>query len=154
MHFCSNCSNMYYIEINSEDSNKLVYYCRKCGNKDSLLAVDNLCVSKVQIKKTEQSFNHIINKYTKLDPTLPRVSKILCPNPECKTNHGSAKASASAPTPALTPEPVPTFGTVLRNRNSSNGRKPQNGHAMPGTCGPFTASPDKGRSRVRPASGR
>lgn len=95
MHFCSNCKNMYYIEINSEDSNKLVYYCRKCGNKDSLLAVDNLCVSKVQIKKTEQSFNHIINKYTKLDPTLPRVSKILCPNPECKTNHVS-KASASA----------------------------------------------------------
>lgn len=89
MHFCSNCSNMYYIEINSEDSNKLVYYCRKCGNKDSLLAVDNLCVSKVQIKKSEQSFNHIINKYTKLDPTLPRVSKILCPNSDCKTNHGS-----------------------------------------------------------------
>jgi CRISPR/Cas system-associated protein Cas5 (RAMP superfamily) len=81
---------MYYIEINSEDSNKLVYYCRKCGNKDSLLAVDNLCVSKVQIKKSEQSFNHIINKYTKLDPTLPRVSKILCPNPDCKTNHGSS----------------------------------------------------------------
>ena len=87
MHFCSNCSNMYYIEINSEDSNKLVYYCRKCGNKDSLLAVDNLCVSKVQIKKTEQSFNHIINKYTKLDPTLPRINKILCPNANCSTNH-------------------------------------------------------------------
>jgi hypothetical protein len=81
---------MYYIEINSEDSNKLVYYCRKCGNKDSLLAVDNLCVSKIQIKKTEQSFNHIINKYTKLDPTLPRISKILCPNNECETNHNSS----------------------------------------------------------------
>jgi aspartate carbamoyltransferase regulatory subunit len=78
---------MYYIEINSEDSNKLVYYCRKCGNKDSLLAVDNLCVSKVQIKKSEQSFNHIINKYTKLDPTLPRINKILCPNANCSTNH-------------------------------------------------------------------
>ena len=30
-----------------------------------------------------------------MDPTLPRVSKILCPNSDCKTNHGSSKASDS-----------------------------------------------------------
>ncbi len=86
MHFCSNCSNMYYIRINSDDPNKLVYYCRKCGNEDKLLAIENVCVSKTHIKKSEQSFSHIINKYTKLDPTLPRVNTILCPNPDCLTN--------------------------------------------------------------------
>ena len=86
MHFCSNCSNMYYIRINSDDPNKLVYYCRKCGNEDKLLAIENVCVSKTHIKKSEQSFSHIINKYTKLDPTLPRVSNVLCPNPDCVTN--------------------------------------------------------------------
>ena len=86
MHFCSNCSNMYYIRINSDDPNKLVYYCRHCGNEDKLLSVDNLCVSKTQLQKSEQSFNHIINKYTKLDPTLPRINTILCPNPDCETN--------------------------------------------------------------------
>lgn len=86
MHFCSNCQNMYYIRINPEDPNKLVYYCRNCGNEDKLLTIDNVCVSKTQIKKSEQSFNHIINKYTKLDPTLPRINKVLCPNPDCKTN--------------------------------------------------------------------
>ena len=86
MHFCSNCSNMYYIRINSDDPNKLVYYCRKCGNEDKLLAIENVCVSKTQIKKSEQSFSHIINKYTKLDPTLPRINTILCPNSECETN--------------------------------------------------------------------
>lgn len=86
MHFCSNCQNMYYIRINPEDPNKLVYYCRNCGNEDKLLTIDNVCVSKTQIKKSEQSFNHIINKYTKLDPTLPRINKVLCPNHECKTN--------------------------------------------------------------------
>ena len=52
MHFCSNCSNMYYIRINSDDPNKLVYYCRKCGNEDKLLAIENVCVSKTQIKKS------------------------------------------------------------------------------------------------------
>jgi aspartate carbamoyltransferase regulatory subunit len=77
---------MYYIRINSDDPNKLVYYCRKCGNEDKLLAIENVCVSKTQIKKSEQSFSHIINKYTKLDPTLPRVSNVLCPNPDCLTN--------------------------------------------------------------------
>ena len=86
MHFCSNCSNMYYIRINADDTNKLVYYCRNCGNEDKLLAVENVCVSKTQIKKSEQTFTHIINKYTKLDPTLPRIKNVLCPNADCATN--------------------------------------------------------------------
>ena len=86
MHFCSKCSNMYYIRINSDDPNSLVYYCRQCGNEDKSIGVDNVCVSKIQIKKSEQSFNHIINKYTKLDPTLPRINNVLCPNPDCATN--------------------------------------------------------------------
>ena len=86
MHFCIKCSNMYYIRINEDDPNKLVYYCRKCGQEDSLLAAENVCVSKTLIKKSEQSFNHIINKYTKHDPTLPRINNILCPNSDCSTN--------------------------------------------------------------------
>jgi DNA-directed RNA polymerase subunit M/transcription elongation factor TFIIS len=77
---------MYYIRINADDSNKLIYYCRKCGNEDTTITATNICVSKTQIKKTEQSFNHIINKYTKFDPTLPRIDNILCPNTDCPTN--------------------------------------------------------------------
>lgn len=86
MHFCANCQNMYYIRIDTDNPNKLIYYCRKCGNEDKLLTAENVCVSTTQIKKGNQSFAHIINKYTKLDPTLPRISTILCPNADCKTN--------------------------------------------------------------------
>ena len=86
MHFCTICDNMYYIRIDTSNPNQLVYYCRKCGNHDSELAVKNVCVSKTQIKKTEQTFSYIINKYTKLDPTLPRINNILCPNTDCATN--------------------------------------------------------------------
>lgn len=86
MHFCSICKNMYYIRINEKDTNKLEYYCRNCGHEDHLIAVDNICVSKTIIKKSEQSFNNIINRYTKLDPTLPRINNILCPNADCETN--------------------------------------------------------------------
>jgi aspartate carbamoyltransferase regulatory subunit len=77
---------MYYIRIDADNTNKLVYYCRKCGNEDSLLASENVCVSKIQIKKTEQTFSHIINKYTKFDNTLPRINNIQCPNSNCITN--------------------------------------------------------------------
>ena len=91
MRFCTNCQNMYYIRINSENENTLVYYCRKCGNEDTSVAVDNVCVLKTQIKKTEQSFSHVINKYTKLDPTLPRLTNILCPTETCETNTKEVK---------------------------------------------------------------
>jgi DNA-directed RNA polymerase subunit M/transcription elongation factor TFIIS len=77
---------MYYISIDPDDPNKLVYYCRNCGNKDSTISVNDITVSKIQLKKSQQEFSHIINKYTKLDPTLPRVSNILCPNGDCLTN--------------------------------------------------------------------
>jgi DNA-directed RNA polymerase subunit M/transcription elongation factor TFIIS len=77
---------MYYISIEPDDPNKLIYYCRNCGNKDSTISVKDVTVSKVQLKKSEQEFSNVINKYTKLDPTLPRVSNILCPNGDCLTN--------------------------------------------------------------------
>ena len=86
MHFCNKCENMYYIRIDTEDPNKLVYYCRNCGNEENSLTTENTCVLKTQLKKGQQNFTHIINRYTKLDPTLPRINRILCPNAECKTN--------------------------------------------------------------------
>ena len=84
MHFCSNCNNMYYVRISEDNENQLIYYCRKCGTEDTLITEDNICVSKTVLKKGEQKFTHIINKFTKLDPTLPRTTNMECPNTECK----------------------------------------------------------------------
>ena len=64
---------MYYISIDPSDSNKLIYYCRNCGNKDSNVSIENVIVSKLELKKSEQEFSHIINKF-------------LCPNADCLTN--------------------------------------------------------------------
>jgi DNA-directed RNA polymerase subunit M/transcription elongation factor TFIIS len=83
MHFCDHCQNMYYLRIDTEDPNKLIHYCRNCGNEGN---IENICISHTDIKKGQQSFAHIINKYTKLDPTLPRTNKILCPSKDCTTN--------------------------------------------------------------------
>ena len=92
MKFCSVCDNMYYIGIDETGGNQLTYYCRSCGHKDETLAGENVCVLKTQIKKGAQKFNHIINEYTKLDPTLPRIYNMKCPNAACKTNQMASSA--------------------------------------------------------------
>lgn len=86
MHFCSKCSNMYYINISENDNNKLVYFCKNCGNKDDTIISDGACVLKTQLRRTEQKYTHIVNKYTKHDNTLPRTNNIKCPNQECPSN--------------------------------------------------------------------
>lgn len=85
MHFCIHCDNMYYIRI-VPDENALVYYCRNCGYEDTSISTESVTVSKTELKKSEQQFSHIINQYTKLDPTLARTNKIPCPNADCATN--------------------------------------------------------------------
>lgn len=86
MKFCSQCDNMYYIGVSADDANKLTYYCRNCRNKDETIVEEGVCVLNAQLKRGEQKFNHIINKYTKMDPTLPRINNLRCPNAECKCN--------------------------------------------------------------------
>ena len=79
---------MYYIKI-KDDTEELVYNCRKCGHTNSELInqLDNLCVSKTELTTNSiVDYSNIINKYTKLDPTLPRINNINCPNKDCPSN--------------------------------------------------------------------
>ena len=78
---------MYYLKLLKEDTDKLIYYCRNCGNEDTSLVqnLNNLYVSKTEVK-TKMNYKNVINKYTKLDPTLPRIHNIDCPNVECTSN--------------------------------------------------------------------
>ena len=91
MHFCTECDNMYYIRLGGENKDKLTYYCRKCGNENNdLIGMEkNICVSRTDIKVSKSSYDHIINKYTKMDPTLPRIQNINCPNVSCSSNVSS-----------------------------------------------------------------
>ena len=75
MHFCKVCKNMYYIRLKGEDSNNLIYYCRKCGNEDETLGatLDNICVSKTQVRK------------------------IPCPNAACISNRPDEDKSDDTP---------------------------------------------------------
>jgi hypothetical protein len=75
---------MYYIRLT--ETNEIVYYCRNCGNEDSTITIDNVVVSHTSLHQKGGSHANVVNKYTKLDPTLPRISTILCPNSECPCN--------------------------------------------------------------------
>jgi DNA-directed RNA polymerase subunit M/transcription elongation factor TFIIS len=86
---------MYYIGISEMDSNKLTYYCRHCGHVNNELVTDGMCVLDTKFKKSEQKFSHIINPYTKMDPTLPRIHNVKCPNGSCTTNNKSEDSKAS-----------------------------------------------------------
>ena len=83
---------MYYIELNKNNTDSLIYYCRNCGNKNDKLIeeLNNFCVSKTHIIKDNNQYKNVINEYTHLDPTLPRVKfNMICPNAKCDSNKGN-----------------------------------------------------------------
>ena len=93
MKFCTNCDNMYYIGINESNTNELTYYCRNCKNIDLSLSNEGACIINSNVNNDDIHLNYIINKYTKLDPTLPRIDNIKCPNQECKSNKDANEKS-------------------------------------------------------------
>lgn len=80
MNFCKNCNNLYYTKIQEQNNNKLILYCKHCGDENNDIANSNI-ISNINSTQT-----YIINEFTKLDPTLPHITNIPCPNKECKTN--------------------------------------------------------------------
>ena len=79
MKFCKVCENMYYLTV-SASGDELSQYCRNCGDIET--NVSELCIFSSEFTPLETN----INRYTKLDPTLPRIDKMPCPNTSCKTN--------------------------------------------------------------------
>jgi DNA-directed RNA polymerase subunit M/transcription elongation factor TFIIS len=83
MKFCEICKNMLYITLNDDEN--LSYYCRNCGYTEVCLT--SVCISSSSdVMKGANSYRNVINKWTKFDPTLPRVNNIPCPNNDCQTN--------------------------------------------------------------------
>lgn len=88
MKFCEKCDNMYYIGINPDNTNKLTHYCRNCNHVDDRISTEGLCLLNTNFNSGEQDYKNLINEYTKLDPTLPRLYNTKCPNNDCKTENG------------------------------------------------------------------
>ena len=68
---------------------RLFRICRTCGyreqdKKGGLVLETNLK------EKTSEGYKILLHEFTKLDPTVPHVDTIKCPNEGCASNAGSA----------------------------------------------------------------
>ena len=87
--FCGKCDNKYYHRI---EENQLRYYCRVCGNIESNVTTEALCVLDTQFQQNTHNYDFIVNKYTKFDPTLPHIF-VRCPNEACASKKKDKKES-------------------------------------------------------------
>ena len=85
MEFCEVCDNMLYLS-KREDEMDLVHVCKKCGFERKR-SEGSILVSSLSFSKQAQ-YTSVINKYTKLDPTLPRIQGVPCPNTDCTNKAG------------------------------------------------------------------
>lgn len=93
MKFCKDCDNMLYLRLQT-DSNKLIYYCRNCGNTYDETDRSEICVLNTHVSQGS-TFVQDVNEYTKYDPTLPRTKNIKCPNQSCKSNSRDVPADGA-----------------------------------------------------------
>ena len=151
MQFCSECHNMYYLKIRDEDGNignTLIYYCRNCGHEDTTLSTTNICVSDIQLRTSEKKYTHIVNEYTKFDPTLPRINTIKCPNQECSSNTamkgGAPKTNASTVGAKTTKLKIKTKKTDASLADEPAALEPVSdaASAAPVSAAPVSAAPD------------
>ena len=84
INFCNKCDNLFYLRISRTNENELEYFCRFCQNVDSNIT-KSVCVLNTNFT-SKQNLKHLVNSYTKLDPRLPHISNIPCPNIDCVCN--------------------------------------------------------------------
>lgn len=87
--FCPTCRYYMYLDENTEQKT-LRRICRNCGHEEE--QKDGGLILEIDLKeKTSEGYKILMNEFTQLDPTLPHVNTIKCPNASCASNAGSAE---------------------------------------------------------------
>jgi DNA-directed RNA polymerase subunit M/transcription elongation factor TFIIS len=88
MRFCSVCRN--YLFLQDEGESGLQLLCRHCGYKETMAptsAADALILETTfNVAANQKQTVSQLNEYTRLDPTLPHLHTIKCPNEACLSN--------------------------------------------------------------------
>ena len=84
--FCKKCDNMLYIHSTDAMTN-LKYYCKNCDYTE-LDENPSGCIYENVYNTNYLTYDIITNKYTRNDPTLPRIKKMKCINKDCVSNFG------------------------------------------------------------------
>lgn len=88
MNFCQGCNFMLYTKL-EKDQKKLTNYCKHCGLESEYITKTDdksICVYKKNYSDDFLAEKTFTNKFTKFDPTLPRINNIKCVNKDCLTN--------------------------------------------------------------------
>lgn len=91
MRFCPVCS--YYLFLTREEADGgeeqlLCLLCRHCGYKEAMMpkSAEEALVLETNFNASSSAQSQaasMLNEYTKLDPTLPHLKTISCPNQSC-----------------------------------------------------------------------
>lgn len=88
LRFCGKCDNM--VCLKSTDENKLNSECTQCGYTVGVnRSNERMPIYTKTYTKTKIDPSLLINKYTHLDPTLPRLRNKTCINDECPSLHNN-----------------------------------------------------------------
>lgn len=84
MRFCPVCGNYLYL-VSDEEAIQLDQQCKHCGYTEVLKpkSTEEALILETTLAKSKSDTQSVLNEYTKLDPTLPRLKTINCPNTAC-----------------------------------------------------------------------
>jgi len=92
MNFCDECDNMLEIKVAEETENNmpssfLSFTCKTCdktySEEESKKILKDKCVYSINYNIDSIKRDSVINQYSYLDVTLPRVKNVKCPNSNC-----------------------------------------------------------------------
>ena len=87
LNFCKGCDNLQGILLQQSDNGEthtLVYVCKHCGLTEEAAADGNgVIIKSTDYSDDKTSYMQYATPYIEHDPTLPRVSTILCANTNC-----------------------------------------------------------------------
>jgi hypothetical protein len=72
---------MLYIKVNEEK--ELLEYCKNCNFEKKDENNKSRIIIESSYNKQDINYGMHLNKFTKFDPTIPRVNNINCKNKEC-----------------------------------------------------------------------
>jgi DNA-directed RNA polymerase subunit M/transcription elongation factor TFIIS len=90
MKFCPKCD--YYLFLNAGEGTAVSMLCKNCGFSEKLepKTKEEALILETNFRSgssaTGASSGITVNEYTKMDPTLPHVNTIRCPNGGCPSN--------------------------------------------------------------------
>jgi DNA-directed RNA polymerase subunit M/transcription elongation factor TFIIS len=93
MRFCTVCSYYLYLEM-AADGSTLTLKCKHCGFTEPMNPKTSeealILETTFSAGSAGQKITSSLNAYTKLDPTLPHLKTIACPNEACPSGADAA----------------------------------------------------------------